>query len=386
MNDIHYCATQYTSLIYKPLHLSTHLMRCKETLHSCKLILHLIIFAAEKQKRMRAAIYGAGSLGTILGAFISRNGGQIDLINHNEKHVAALRQNGAHIIGTMEFTQQVNAMTDKEMTGIYDIIFLMTKQQGNRDTVTFLKDYLADDGVIVTLQNGLPEPLIAEIVGEDRVLGCTVAWGATMTAPGVCELTSSPDSLTFSLGTIFKKRGNHFDEVKRLMEMMGQVEVDENFIGTRWSKLLINASFSGMSAVLGCTFGEAAGPHDSRRIVQQLIKECIDVCAASGIHIEPIQGKDVVRLLDYNTPIKKAISFFIIPIAIRKHARLKASMLQDIERGKKTEVDSINGAVCAQGRRAGVPTPANDKVVELIHRIENGELKACRDNIRFFER
>lgn len=332
---------------------------------------------------MRAAIYGAGSLGTILGAFISKKGGQIDLINHNEKHVEALRRNGAHVTGTMDFVQKVNALTDKEMTGLYDIIFLMTKQQGNIGTVSFLKDFLAEDGVIVTLQNGLPEPQIAEIVGERRVLGCTVAWGATMTGPGVCELTSSPDSLTFSLSSIYKERGYHFEDVKALLEMMGPVEVDENFIGTRWSKLLINASFSGMSAVLGCTFGEAAKDKESRRIVQKLIKECIDVCAASDIRIEPIQGKDVVKLLDYHNAFKKAISFFIIPIAIRKHARLKASMLQDIERNKKTEVDSINGAVCAQERKVGVPTPCNDKVVEIIHRIENGELKASWENLKY---
>lgn len=333
---------------------------------------------------MRAAIYGAGSLGTILGAFISRNGGRIDLINHNEKHIAALREHGARVIGTLDFTQKVSALTDKEMSGVYDIIFLMTKQQNNDETVNFLKDYLAEDGVIVTLQNGLPEPQIAEIVGEDRVLGCTVAWGATMQGPGVCELTSSPDSLTFSLGSAFKGKGNHFEEVKALLEKMGPVDVDENFIGTRWSKLLINAAFSGMSTVLGCTFGEAAGPKDSRCIVQRIIKECIDVCDASGIMIEPVQGKDIVKLLDYRNSFKKAVSFFIIPIAIRKHALLRASMLQDIERGKKTEVDSINGAVCAQGRKVGVPTPCNDKVVEIIHLIENGNLKADRSNLSLF--
>ncbi len=339
---------------------------------------------------MRAAIYGAGSLGTILGAFITRDGGQIDLINHNAKHVDALRRSGAHICGTLDFTQRVTALTPEEMTGTYDIIFLMTKQQNNPATVAFLKDYLAPDGVIVTLQNGLPEPGIAEIVGEKRVLGCTVAWGATMKGPGECELTSSPDSLTFSLGSAFKVhdgtpvKGNHFDEAKALLEKMGPVEIDDNFIGTRWSKLLINASFSGMSAVLGCTFGEAAGPKPSRRIVQAIIKECIDVCAASGIKIEPVQGKDIVKLLDYHNRIKKAVSFFIIPLAIRKHARLKASMLQDIEKGKKTEVDSINGAVCAQGRKAGVPTPMNDRVVDIIHRIENGELTASRDNLQLF--
>ncbi|MBQ7750346.1 MAG: ketopantoate reductase family protein [Bacteroidales bacterium] len=334
---------------------------------------------------MRKAIYGAGSLGTILGAYMTAKGEDIDLINRNKAHVEALRENGATITGTVSFNQKVKVLFPEEMEGLYDIIFLMTKQQANAEVVTRLKDFLAPDGVIVTLQNGLPEPGIAEIVGEERVLGCTVAWGATMTSPGVSELTSSPDSLTFSLGAISEKKVPHMEEVKRLLELMGPVEVVPNFIGTRWSKLLINASFSGMSAVLGCTFGEAAADRRSRKVVQQLIKECIDVCAAGGIRIEPVQGKDIVKLLDYHGPVKKAISNFIIPIAIRKHARLKASMLQDIEKGKKTEVDAINGAVCAFGRKVGCPTPANDTVTDIIHRIEKGELTPSYDNLRFFE-
>lgn len=334
---------------------------------------------------MRAAIYGAGSLGTILGAYITSKGGDIDLINHNEKHVQALNEKGAKIVGTVDFIQKVNAITDKQMTGKYDIIFLMTKQQGNSETVPFLKDYLEDDGVIVTLQNGLPEHQIADVVGEKRVIGCTVAWGATMLGPGVCELTSSPDSLTFSLGTIFSETPNHMEEVVSLLKMMGSVEIDRNFIGTRWSKLLINSAFSGMSAVLGCTFGEAAAKKDSRRVVQSLMKECIDVCHASGIKIEPVQGKDIVKLFDYHNPVKKALAFMLIPLAIRKHANLKASMLQDLEKGKKTEVDSINGSVSQQGRRVGVLTPCNDKVVEIVHRIEAGELLPGRENLSLFK-
>ncbi|MBQ2418819.1 MAG: hypothetical protein II281_03325, partial [Alistipes sp.] len=172
--------------------------------------------------------------------------------------------------------------------------------------------------------------------------------------------------------------------VKSLLEKMGTVDVEQNFIGTRWSKLLINAAFSGMSAVLGCTFGQAAGNRASRRIVQLLIKECIDVCAAGGIRIEPVQGKDIVKLLNYTNPIKRAISLMIIPIAIRKHARLKASMLQDLEKGKLTEVDAINGAVSAFGRTVGCPTPMNDRVVEIIHRIERGELTPSFENLKLF--
>ena len=334
---------------------------------------------------MRAAIYGAGSLGTILGAYITKNGGEVELINRNKAHIDALRTDGATVTGTVNFTQAVTAYTPDEMSGKYDIIFLMTKQQQNAEVVKFLKQYLADDGVIVTLQNGIPELQIGEIVGEERVLGCTVAWGSTMKEPGVCELTSAPDSLTFSLGSLQARPNPIIGKVKSLLELMGPVEIDTNFIGSRWSKLLINSAFSGMSAVLGSTFGEAARDKASRRIVQKLIKESIDVCATAGIRIEPVQGKDIVKLLDYKGRIKKAFSFFIIPIAIRKHALLRASMLQDLEKGKKTEVDAINGVVCAFGRKVGVPTPMNDKVVDIIHRIENGELTPSFSNLALFK-
>lgn len=333
---------------------------------------------------MRIAIYGAGSLGTILGAFISKAGVPVELINRNKAHIEALNQNGAQVTGTVNFTQKVKAYTPDEMSGIYDIIFLMTKQQHNAEVVQNLKNYLAPDSVLVTFQNGLPEMQLAAILGEERVIGSAVAWGATMQSPGVCELTSSPDALSFSLGAISKNKSKHLDKVKEFLELMGTVEVEENFIGTRWSKLLINAAFSGMSAVLGCTFGEAAGNKESRKIVQKLIKECIDVCAAGGIRIEPVQGKDIVKLLNYTNKLKKAFSFFIIPIAIRKHAKLKASMLQDLEKGKLTEVDAINGSVSAYGRTVGIPTPMNDMVVEIIHKIEQGELKPGFDNLKLF--
>lgn len=333
---------------------------------------------------MRVAIYGAGSLGTILGAYISRAGVQIELINRNKAHVEALQTKGAHIVGTVEFCQQVVAYTPQDMSGKYDIIFLMTKQQNNSQVVPMLNQFLAPDGVLVTFQNGLPELQIANILGQERVLGAAVAWGATLQEPGICRLTSEPDSLSFSLGAISNKRSKHFAKVKELLELMGKVEVEENFIGARWSKLLINSAFSGMSAVLGTTFGMAAGVKESRRVVQALIKECIDVCKTGGIRIEPVQGKDIVKLLDYNNRLKKAFSFFIIPIAIRKHAKLKASMLQDLEKGKLTEVDAINGAVSEYGREVGCPTPMNDRVVEIIHKIEEGKLEPSFKNLQYF--
>lgn len=323
-------------------------------------------------------------MGTILGAFITKNGGHIELVNHNYAHLRALREKGAHIVGTVDFVQPVRAISPQEMAGTYNIIILLTKQIENEKIVRFLIPYLTPDGVIVTLQNGIPEMLISHIVGANHVLGCTVAWGATLLEPGVSELTSSPDSLTFQLGSLSPFPNRHMQDVKELLQLMGPVVIEDNFIGTRWTKLLINASFSGLSTALGCTFGEAIMPKDSRRITLALIKECIDVARKGNIRFEPVQGKDVIKLLDFKNPIKKSIAFAILPLTMRKHMRLKASMLQDIEKGKRCEVDAINGVVCSSGRQVGVPTPLNDKVVDIIHRIERGELKPCRDNLKFF--
>ena len=165
---------------------------------------------------------------------------------------------------------------------------------------------------------------------------------------------------------------------------MGTVEVEKNFIGARWSKLLINSSFSGMSTILGCTFGEAAKNRASRRCIQRIIKECIDVAHKADIKIEPVQGKDIAKLFDYSSKLKEFISYHLLPLAIRKHKLLKASMLQDIEKGKKTEVDEINGAVCRYGSKYNFPTPHNDMVVKVMHEIEAGAAKPSFENLKRF--
>ena len=331
---------------------------------------------------MKTAIYGAGALGTVLGAYAARAGEDADLINRNVKHIEALKKNGAKIIGKAEFTQKVNALLPSEMKEKYDIIILMTKQRHNAEIAEFLKDYLKEDGALCTCQNGLPEPEIAEIIGEDRTLGCAIAWGATFHGEGVSELTSEQSALTFSLGAFGK--GNRIQDVKKFFETMGSVTIEENFIGARWSKLLINSAFSGLSTVTGATFGEVAKFRPSRRVAQRIIKECIDVAAAAGIKIEPVQGHDIAKLFDYKGPFKKALSFAIIPIAMKKHASLISSMLQDVRKGKKCEIDYINGVVCRYGKKYNVKTPFNDKTVEIVHRIEDGDLKPEIGNIAHY--
>ena len=333
----------------------------------------------------RNAIYGAGSLGTVLGAYITKNGGQVDLINRNKAHVEILNTKGAKIIGTVDMTVPVTAITPDQMEGKYDVIVLLTKQLFNKDVVTMLKDYLSEEGVIVTLQNGIPEPGIAEIVGANHTMGCAVEWGAALIEPGVCELTSAPDSLSFHMGKLDGITDKQVKMVKDLLELMCPVHEEENLMGARWSKLLINATFSGLGTVVGGVFGDVSEDKDAQKVAIRCMKECIDVGHATGTEFAPVQGKNIVGLFYYKGALKRALGCMLLPIAMKKHRLIEPSMLQDLKKGKPCEVDAINGVVCEFGRKHNVPTPINDKIVEIIKKIQNGELKAEKANIRLFD-
>ncbi len=333
----------------------------------------------------RYAIYGAGSLGTVLGAYITKNGGKIDLINRNKAHIEALRKNGAKITGTVEMTVPVNALTPDEMSGKYDVILLMTKQLLNKEVVTFLKDFLSDDGVMVTLQNGLPEPGIAEIIGANRTMGCVVEWGAALSAPGVCTLTSEVEGLSFHMGKMDGITDAQFGEVKKLLELMCPVHEEPNLIGARWSKLLINATFSGLGTVVGGVFGDVSENRAARRVAVRCMKECIDVGHAAGAEFAPVQGKNITALFYYKGALKRAVATALIPIAMKKHRNIEPSMLQDLKKNKPCEIDAINGIVCEWGKKCGVATPINDRIVEIVKKCENGTLKPCAENIKLFD-
>jgi len=328
---------------------------------------------------MKIAIYGAGALGTVIGAFIARAGYTVDLITRNRDHLRGLQQHGAHITGTVEMTVPVNAYAPEEMGVRYDFIFLLTKQQDNETVVRMLAHHLAPDGALCTFQNGLPEQLISSIIGPEKTFGCTVGWGATLSGNGTGELTSDPQHMTFELG----QYGAHVNtarlgELRGILESAGRVTVVDDFAGARWSKLLINCSFSALSALLGCTLGEVVRRKKARDCVRCLLRECISVAGANGVDIPMLRGPH------NENGITRSIEG-ILSVIFRRHRHLTASLLHDLRSGKATEVEFINGTVRDRGGECHVPTPFCEKVIEIIHAIEGGTLKTGFDNVRLFD-
>lgn len=321
---------------------------------------------------MRAAVVGAGSLGTIIGALITKNGGQVDMVDSYQPTVTVLREKGATVTGTMEFATPVFALGIEELTGTYDLFLLTTKQTVLHQLLPALLPHLGPDSLVLTLQNGIPEELVAAYVGKERTAGGAVGWGATWLAPGVSCLTSTMrvmEHFAFEIGELDGRDTPRIRAAQQLLSLVGHTDVVDNLLGIRWSKVLMNATFSGMSAAMADTFGAVLNDETTLRCIAHIADETIQVAQACGVRLAIMQGKDFESLrLDATVNIPSKFSFY--HEVWDQHMALKASMLQDLEKGRPTEIDFINGIVCRKGNELGIDTPYNDKVVELVKREE----------------
>ena len=317
---------------------------------------------------MRAAIIGVGSLGTIIGALITKSGKQIDLIDSNKAHVDALNETGATITGALELTVPVHADTPDNLKGYYDLVFLLTKQTVNQEILTKLRPCLHAQSVVCTLQNGIPEYAVADIIGAARTIGGAVGFGATWIKPGVSALTSSYEvtkNFAFEIGEMDGAMRPRLELVQDYLSAVGKTEICTDLMGIRFSKLLMNATFSGMSAALGCTFGEVLENPRAMTCLAFIADECIKVAHAQGVRLAVMQGNDL-EVFELNNAADISSKLPIYQKIWGEHTKLKASMLQDLEKKRDTEIAYINGLVCDKGLEQGVPTPFNSKVVELV--------------------
>ena len=330
---------------------------------------------------MKIAVYGCGAMGTILGAYLTKNGYDVDMVDINKPHIAALREKGATILGYGNFTTPVHAIFPEEMANAYDLIILLTKRTANPVVLPFLKTKLSEKGVVCTMQNGVPEPSVAEIIGADKTIGGAIKWAATFVEPGVSKVTTNLDrkveqhSSFFDIGEVSGFITPRIKQVADILSCMGYTQIFDRLTDARWTKLVVNSCCSGMSASLGCTFGEATTNPRSLDCVRGIAYEVAVVSMAAGVHIDPPYLQLLLREKDCKT-------YFHNHYLTGGNG--KASMLQDLEAGRLTEVDMLNGQVCKTGRELGIPTPYNDTVVKIVHDIEAGKLPLSTDNLRFF--
>lgn len=331
---------------------------------------------------MRIMILGCGAMGTVMGAYLTRNGCGVELVDAYAAHVAALQANGARVTGCVDFSVPVHAYVPEEMTGFYDLVFLFTKQTANRTVLPQLCAHLKPDSIVCTLQNGVPEPFVAKYVGAERTVGGTVLWGANFLGPGVSELTQDIGKRDFlyEIGETDGRITPRIHETAAILNLMGPTEISSNLMDSRWSKLMANACMSAMSAVCGCPFGAVLSNDRARACLSYLGREVKLCCEAAGYRLENPDASSLA--LESQLQFDQSQRMFHDIYDCQPLA--KASMLQDLEKGRETEVTMINGFVCDTGDRFGIKTPFNDTVVRIVTAIERGELTLSTDNLNLF--
>lgn len=322
---------------------------------------------------MRLCVYGAGAMGTSFGALLTEGGYSPDLVTRNRAHVGAMKERGARLTGCTDATVCVSALFPEEMTGKYDVIFLACKQRGNRETAEFLSPFLARDGALVTLQNGLPERALAEVLGKERIYGCALSWGAELTEAG-CVRVTSESGYHAALGAY--GAGSRLKEIEHILSGAFTVTAG-NLTEIRYAKLAVNASFSTLSAISGLPFGTIAKKY--KKYALALMRETFSVARAAGCKELPLNGHDLFRAFG------GAFAGVLLPVAMKKYAETRSGMLQDLAAGRRCDVDFVAGAVAEEGKRYGVPTPRLSRAVELVHEIENGFAETAPETIYFID-
>jgi 2-dehydropantoate 2-reductase len=321
-------------------------------------------------------VVGAGAIGGVTAAKMKGEVRRVAVLDANDEHVERMRTDGLLIDDLGEERRvPLDAYADPAgLDGHFDFALIALKAPHLESALAPLLDGGMAE-TFVSLGNGLVQEHIAGIVGGERLIWGTVEWGSTNLGPGhLARTTRGP----FIIG---EPDGSVRERTRLLADALGTVDearVTENIRGQVWSKLLVNSTFSGLGAVSGLLYREVVADPDGREVVLALWREGYDVGMAQNLQLEEVLGVPAESLV-VRDPGDRERADGALAVAMQQAGATKASMLQDLERGAKTEVDVINGAVVEKGREYGVETPLNAHVVDLMHAMERGERRPGRD-------
>jgi 2-dehydropantoate 2-reductase len=321
-------------------------------------------------------VVGAGAIGGVTAAKMADEVQRVTVLDANEEHVERIREDGL-LIDDLGEERRISLDAHADASGLdgpFDFALITLKAPHLERALR----PLLDRGLVntyVSLGNGLVQERIAGIVGEESLIWGAVEWGSTNLGPGhLARTTRGP----FIIG---EPDGSVRDRTRLLAEALGTVDearITENIRGQVWSKLLVNSAFSGLGAVSGLLYREVVGDPDGKEVALALWREGYDVGMAQNLELEGVLGVPAEALV-VRGPGDRERAEEALEVAMQQAGATKASMLQDLERDLKTEVDVINGGVVEKGQEYGVETPLNSRVVDLVHSMERGERRPGRD-------
>ena len=324
---------------------------------------------------MRMIVIGTGPIGGIIGGRLARAGNDITFVDVDKEHVAAIREKGLQVdVPDGPFNVKIKIVFPNEIEGRFDIGCIAVRSNYTPDALNTVMSHLADNGLLVSMQNGINPPLLEERVGADRTIGMAIRMGSRKLAPGHLH-TATRGHLY--IGHLHGKTTQQLQDLQKTLNAVMETEISDNILGVLWSKLTYTClgyygSLADASLVTTCA-DEA-----SRRNLTDFFGEVVAVGTAVGARW--------IRLAEYNPPDFHPSNAFEKRLAATSEFATSWKLddrkgpLRQIQKGIKTEVDYTLAHVVREGEKVNIPTPLCRKVLAMIHELESRKRPLATQN------
>ena len=330
----------------------------------------------------RIAFLGTGAQGASIAADFALAGLDVTFIDQWPAHIEAIRANGITVnLPTRQINARVPALHLCEVAEIkqpFDLIFLVVKAYDTTWATQLIKPVLAEDGFVIGLQNGMTHEEIAAVVGRHRTIGAVIEIASNMWVPGITNRQNDHDESWFAMGALDPAQQHRVEAVADLLRHSGRVEVTDDIRSAKWMKLVVNAAELIPSAIIDTALNDAARAPGMLEVMREAGYEAMQAALADGATIMPIIGMPPSMS---NDPERYVDEIFDEVLRTFSREDTLTTSLQDWRKGRRAEVEEVNGWVVQTLRAHGRTAPINQRVVDIALQIEAGLLAPKPENV-----
>lgn len=301
---------------------------------------------------MKIVIIGPGAMGCLFAAFLSKTREEIWLLDKNQERSKIINQQGIVLEGISgDWQAKVMVSAEPKEIGSADLVIVGVKSYDTKEAMKSAKSLVGDNTLVLTLQNGIGNiEIISEAVGAEKVIGAVTNHGATLIKAGHIRHAGKGETI---IGRIDGRIPVQMRSVREIFNKAGlETRISRDIKGLLWSKLVINVGINALTAITALNNGRLIEFEGTRRILREAVTEAVRVAKRKRVK------------LIYDDPLAK------VEAVAESTATNVSSMLQDVLRKKRTEIDFINGVIVRQAQGLGIPAPVNSILLDLVKTIE----------------
>ena len=330
--------------------------------------------------RLRALVWGSGAIGGVVGAYLTRAGHDITFVDANAAHVEAARRDGLRIVGPIEaFTTHAPIVTPDAVEGTWDWVLLAVKALDTERAAARLARHVSENGCVVSMQNGLNEITLAEVVGEVRTLGAFVNFGADVLEPGIVQFSGRGAVV---LGELDGRASERLQRLAAaLRDFEPNAETTDNIWGYLWGKMGYGAMLFA-EALTDASIVDTLDDPSVQPVLTALAQEVMQVAAAHGASPVGFNGFDPAAFTPGADPAAARASFDAMVAFNRRSAKTHSGVWRDLAiHHRKTETDAQFMPILNIASAHGLAVPHLHRLVELMHAVEDGERPRAWENL-----